>query len=164
MACHLAKQLGGIPVFEADRLIAEQDGRPIPDIFAESGEAYFRQLETNWLRALAGDRSGVVSCGGGMAVAADNRALMKAKGQVVCLTAEPAAILERTAGSDRPLLRGRRSERAVLAMLQEREAAYREAADLVIRTDEKKPEEVAREIKDSLTTAVPASRSPGKKL
>ena len=48
----LARRLGRCFV-ETDAMITAHDGRSIPEIFAERGEPYFRQLEAEALEALA---------------------------------------------------------------------------------------------------------------
>ena len=42
----------GIPVVDLDRYIEERAGMSIPDIFAQSGEKAFRDLETTALKEL----------------------------------------------------------------------------------------------------------------
>ena len=42
----------GIPVIDLDQYIERKAGRSIKDIFAEDGEAYFRDLETSALKEL----------------------------------------------------------------------------------------------------------------
>ncbi len=53
-----------IEAIEMDQLIAKREGKSIPDIFAQHGEAYFRGLETKLLDELSEKRGVVVSCGG----------------------------------------------------------------------------------------------------
>ena len=49
-------------VIEMDEEIAEKEGKSITDIFAQNGEAYFRELETSFLRELEMKKIQVVSC------------------------------------------------------------------------------------------------------
>ena len=53
------------PFVDMDAAIERQDGRPVPQIFAEDGEAFFRDLETQVATALAGQTGLVVATGGG---------------------------------------------------------------------------------------------------
>ena len=39
-----------MPVEDTDKMIERQEGRSISEIFADEGEAYFRELETEVLR------------------------------------------------------------------------------------------------------------------
>lgn len=90
---------------DMDAEIEAQAGKPIPRIFAEDGEAAFRQLESELCEALSQREGLVIATGGGALVAPDNRARMRENGLVVCLNAEPERILCRVSDDDeRPLL------------------------------------------------------------
>ncbi len=70
---------------DMDTLIEQREGRPIPRIFAESGEPYFRQLEAAVCKELA-TRSGlVIATGGGALVSEPNLRVMEQSGLVICL-------------------------------------------------------------------------------
>ena len=69
-------------VIEMDEKIAEREGKSISEIFAQNGEAYFRELETSFLRELDMKRNQVVSCGGGVILREENIHLMKKSGKV----------------------------------------------------------------------------------
>ena len=60
----LARRLGRCFV-ETDAMITAREGRSIPEIFADRGEAYFRTLEAEVLEALADKEGHVVATGGG---------------------------------------------------------------------------------------------------
>lgn len=51
-------------------MIVKQEHKSIPDIFAEEGEEYFRQRETEILTRLRDLEPGIISCGGGMVMLA----------------------------------------------------------------------------------------------
>ncbi|MCB9451999.1 MAG: shikimate kinase [Anaerolineaceae bacterium] len=127
---------------DTDAELVRRDGRAIPDIFAQDGEAAFRAMERRLCRFLAAHRGYVIATGGGMLVDDGNRRVMLASGLVICLNATPEAIEQRvgdTAG-ERPLLRDDWQ-----ALLATRQAAY--AAILhQINTTSKTPEEVAEEV------------------
>jgi shikimate kinase len=53
---------------DMDALIEQREGRPIPQIFAEAGEPYFRQLEAGLCRELAEQAAQVIATGGGALV------------------------------------------------------------------------------------------------
>ena len=53
---HVLSKLSGTKEFDTDQMIVKQEHKSIPDIFAEEGEEYFRQRETEILtRSGAGD-------------------------------------------------------------------------------------------------------------
>ena len=82
-------QLYGKNIVEVDDRIIAKEGRSINQIFAESGENYFRDLETEMLKELADEDNIIVSCGGGMVLREENRRLMKENGVIIWLDATP---------------------------------------------------------------------------
>src|SRR3977135_2350880 len=106
----LARRLGRSFV-ETDDMIVAREGKPIPEIFREHGEARFRELEAEALQALrlkSGDvianRGGVVGRAGGFAA--------------------PHARAGRTGG--RPMLAGR-APAELEELYRTRQAYYRRA-------------------------------------
>ncbi|MBR5510343.1 MAG: shikimate kinase [Lachnospiraceae bacterium] len=119
-----------------ERIVLEQ-GRTIPDIFAEYGEPYFRDLETDLLRRMQEDTTdSVISVGGGMPVREENRALLRELGCVIYLSASKQTILERVRNDgSRPMLNGDDLEARVEQLMKARESLYRQAAHVDVRTD-----------------------------
>ncbi len=132
----LAKEKGMQFVDTDERIVSEQ-GRKIPDIFAEDGEAYFRDLETELLKRMQEDTChAVISVGGGMPVRKQNRELLRSLGCVIYLSASKQTILERVKNDgSRPMLNGGDLEERVEQLMKEREALYRQAAHIDVRTD-----------------------------
>lgn len=122
---------------DTDDRIAEEQGKTIPDIFAEYGESYFRDLETDLLRRMQNDTEGaVVSVGGGMPVREENRELLRRLGCVIYLSAAKQTILGRVqSDGSRPMLNGDDLEKRVDTLMKAREHLYKQAAHLDIRTD-----------------------------
>ena len=136
---------------DTDAMIVQREGRTIPEIFEQSGEAYFRQAETEMLDVLAEQEPCIVSCGGGMAMREENVAKMQEIGRVVFLTATPETIYERVKDSThRPLLNGNMNVPYIEKLLETREPKYRAAADIIVATDERNPSEVADRIIQAL--------------
>lgn len=132
---------------DTDAMIVEQEGRSIATIFEESGEPYFRKVETGTLDVLAQMRPCIVSCGGGMAMREENVAKMKESGIVIFLTATPETIYYHVKDStDRPLLNGNMNIPYIQQLMEAREPKYSAAADLHIVTDGYTPAEVADQI------------------
>ena len=70
---------------DADALIPELAGKSIQQVFAEDGEAVFRDWETQALAAL-GKKSGmVIATGGGCVVRPENEAILRQNGRIFCL-------------------------------------------------------------------------------
>ncbi len=95
------------PFLDMDAEIEARASKSIPRIFAEDGEAAFRQLEVALCQELSKRRGLIIATGGGALVDPNNRARMMKTGTVVCLTCDVGEILRRLDGgddSDRPLL------------------------------------------------------------
>jgi shikimate kinase len=129
----LAKEKGWNFV-DLDELIELKEQRKIVDIFANSGEPYFRKVEKNILKQVATQNKFVVACGGGIVLDKDNIKLMKKNGTVICLCATCAEILKRTSGSThRPILNVKKPKERIELLLKMR-APYYMQADKIIDT------------------------------
>jgi shikimate kinase len=96
----------GFRFVDLDEEISKRLGTPIPDIFADRGEAAFRAVESDELARVSGLEDVVVATGGGAFCDPANRALMHRKGGIsVFLDLPWAKLLERLAGdnSGRPM-------------------------------------------------------------
>ena len=119
----------------------------ISEIFAQKEEGYFRDLETEAVRALPFGADTVVSVGGGLVLKAENVRLLKEQGKIVYLKAAKETLQRRLEGdTTRPLLAGEALSARLDELLSARSAIYEEAADAVIFVDEKTPAEIADEI------------------
>ena len=118
----LAAKLG-CPFTDMDAWIEETAGMTIPEIFAGKGEAYFRDLETQAVRTLAG-HTGVIACGGGAMLREENARIAQGAGAVVLLDLPFSICYERIAGSDRPIVQ-RSSREELLALYNTRLPVYR---------------------------------------
>jgi len=120
----LAKQLG-LAFLDMDLVIEERAGKSITRIFAEDGEPRFRSLERALVQELACQTGRVIACGGGVVLNADNVRDFAASGLVVCLTATPEVIFERTAKErHRPLLEEQNRLQRIADLLARRRALY----------------------------------------
>lgn len=139
----LARRLG-YQFQDLDALIVEQAGKSINQIFAEEGEAAFRDRETALLSTLAGQHGIVLSTGGGVVIREGNRSLLHAAGLVVNLVAAVDELGRRLASADdRPLLQGDEAiEKRIERIMAEREPFYADA-DIRIDTTGKTLEDVA---------------------
>jgi shikimate kinase/3-dehydroquinate synthase len=115
------------PFVDMDVEIETQAEKSIPQIFAEDGEAAFRQMERALCNKLSARQGLVIATGGGALVDAANRERMMASGTVVCLTCEIDEIVARLNGgrdSDRPLLRVSDPRAEIERLLGVRHRAY----------------------------------------
>jgi shikimate kinase len=134
----------GLEFVDLDRAIVKNAGREIPQIFAEHGEARFRDLEQEALReALDGKTPCVVACGGGVVVRPENRAMLRSV-TTIFLREDTGVLYSRTRGSGRPLRAASREE--FESRYTERLPFYREVADLEVEVDGRPPALVAEEV------------------
>jgi shikimate kinase len=137
-------------LIDTDQLIADASQQSIPEIFSLHGEPYFRDLEANALRALAGRTELVICTGGGIIVRPENRTLLKQLGFVVWLDAPEDTVYDRISRKrDRPLLQTENPRATISRLLRDRRPLYRDAANLVINTGQLDLEKTARGIIDS---------------
>lgn len=142
-----------VPLLDTDRMIIEQEGMSINDIFEKYGQEYFRDAETALLRTLQRrERLYVLSTGGGLPLREENRPLLRKLGAVVYLQTGIDTLQIRLArDTSRPLLRGEGSLRErIEAILKEREPKYLDAADICIVNDGKTLDQAAQEIIDAV--------------
>ena len=133
---------------DTDEWIEKEQGRKISDIFAEDGEAVFRDMETDLLKRLQGrEEKFVLSIGGGMPVREQNRALLRNLGIVIYLKTSKEEIIRRVSGNkNRPLLQGGDLEEKVTNLMNARAQIYVETAHMEVITDRKNPSEVVENI------------------
>ena len=148
-------ELLGWPFVEMDGVIEDRAGKPIPRIFEENGEDYFRDVESKILVEVAGRGGRVVSTGGGVPVREQNRTTMRSSGLIVRLAASAEVIHQRLGSSApqrgrslRPLLGDDAPIETLQNMMDEREEAY-SSASVPIDTEEKSHDEVAEAIADA---------------
>ena len=115
-------------------------------IFAEQGEAAFRDLELQAVDAALGQEPAVITPGGGWAAQPGALEVAKVHALVIYLRTRADTAAERAGpAGTRPLLVGEDPVGRMRTLLNEREAAYLTAHETV-DTDRKTPERVAGEI------------------
>jgi len=96
---HWGKLLGeklGVPFFDLDEKITEQEGRPIHEIFKTEGEEYFRMLEKDVLHLLSeSHESFVMACGGGTPCFFNTIDYLKRQGTVVWINCSTDCLYQR---------------------------------------------------------------------
>jgi shikimate kinase len=141
----VAKRLGR-PFLDLDAEIEREEGTPIREIFAGKGEPYFRRRERDLVARAAALQGAVVATGGGAVADPENLKVLKETGTVICLTARPEVIFERTQRANvRPLLQGEDPLVKIQELLEARAEAYARA-DATIDTTDKSVDEVVEEV------------------
>ena len=121
---------------DVDAYIVENEGKAISDIFKDSGEAYFRTLETNALQTISSKQGQIISCGGGAVLKDENVDILKKNGVIVFLTATPETIFDRVKDhTHRPILNNDMSLRNVKELMEQREPRYQSVANVKVNVD-----------------------------
>ena len=143
----LATQLGWKAI-STDAQIAEKAQRSIPDIVASDGWEHFRNLETEVCLAFKDQDRLVIDTGGGLILRPENVEALKPNSLIFWLTATVSTITRRIADdTQRPALTaGKTFVEEIQEVLNERTPKYQAAADHVIATDDRSPEEIASQI------------------
>ncbi|MGB3615211.1 MAG: shikimate kinase [Elainellaceae cyanobacterium] len=131
---HLA-QLLRYRFFDTDHVAELATGQSVAQLFAESGEASFRELETNVLSRICAYQRSVIATGGGTVLSPKNWSYLH-YGAVVWLNAPIDVLYERVSrDSSRPLLQRPNPKQVLTDILAERQPLY-DQADLRIDTSE----------------------------
>ena len=134
----LAVRLGRVLV-STDVEIVKRAKRTIPEIVAQEGWEYFRDLESSICRELSSRDQLVIDTGGGAILRTENIEVLKKNGAVFWLTASVETIAKRIGGDNqRPSLTGAQSfVDEIQDVLRERTPKYQGAADHMITTDDR---------------------------
>ncbi len=133
---------------DVDARIEQVVGKSIAEIFADDGEAWFRELEASATLELI-EQDGVVATGGGAVTSEQIRAAL-APHQVVWLQASIQQATRRIGMNRvRPLLLGNVRSRLV-SLMRERAPLYRSVCKVAVDTDGKSPQAVADEVQQAL--------------
>lgn len=127
----LAKELG-IMFYDLDWYIETRMHKTVKQIFDESGEDGFRQIEHNMLHEVAEFENIVLSCGGGAPCFFDNMDYMNQLGETIYLKASPETLYAhlKMGKGVRPLLLNKTPEEVqvfIREQLQKRETFYEKA-------------------------------------
>lgn len=143
----VGRQLAGLtgwPYLDNDGLVEQAAGRTARQLLAEGGETALRLAEAEALEAaLTTPPPCICGVAAGTITSPSARAALAQGGIVVWLTADAATLAQRAVGAiHRPWLEDD-AEGWLRETAAERNALYREVADVVVDTAERTPDEVA---------------------
>ncbi len=119
----LAEKLGK-QLVDTDEMIVNTENKPIPEIFAESGEDYFRWCENLAVNIAGREKSQIIATGGGVIVRPENYNALKQNGIIVFINRD--ADLLPTNGRPLSQMHG------VKALYEKRMPIYRRFADIEV--------------------------------
>ncbi len=155
----LVADAADVALRDTDTDIEVSEGRTITEIFVDEGEPYFRALERAAVLAALAEHDGVLALGGGSVMDDDVRAALEGH-RVVFLKVGMADAAKRVGlGQGRPMLLGNVRSR-MKALLDERLPRYLDVADVVVDTDGRTPQEVARDVLEALSVDAAGEPSP----
>ena len=137
-------------LIDTDEYIISWKLKSIPDIFKEYGEEGFREIEHEAIVKLSSKDGVVISLGGGAVTSKPNVDAIKAGGKVVLLDSSFDVCYERICGdSNRPIVM-QKSKDELLELYSSRMLIYKEASDIIIKTNGKSPQQIVDEIIKSI--------------
>lgn len=141
----LGKRLG-LRFVDADKEIEAAAGKTINEIFADHGEAYFRDGERRVIARLLGEGPVVLATGGGAYMNAETRAEIAERGVSIWLKADLDVLMERVSRRDtRPLLKAGDPREIMRQLMDARYPVYA-GADITIESRNVPHEIIVEEI------------------
>ena len=146
----LSKLLPDFKYIDIDEEIEKSSGRKISEIFLKFGEAHFRVLENEKIKNILKNNKQIISAGGGLFEREENRKLLLENATVVYLETSSEEIFSRIKNEfHRPLLKKNFSVERINEIMSKRDVNYKKA-DIIIKTDKKNPERIAKEIIEAI--------------
>ena len=142
-----------LPFVDADEEIERAAGKPITEIFADHGEAYFREGERKVIARLLASGPQVLATGGGALMSAETRENIRRDGISVWVKAELPILVRRVSKrSTRPLFQGRDAEVVMRELMAERHPVFA-TADIVVDSRDVQHETIVAEIIEALANS-----------
>lgn len=133
---------------DIDNQIEKIENKSISQIFADEGEEFFRQLETNMLNELINNDKLVISTGGGIIINEKNREFLKNNFFNIFLNVSIDEALERLQQNEnRPLLLGNIKDKWQ-KLYDERLLLYYQTADYIVNADKNNVDFIYEDIKE----------------
>ncbi len=150
-----------LPFVDADEEIETAAGKTITEIFADHGEAHFRDGERKVIARLLKNGPQVLATGGGAFMHPETRQNIKRTGISIWLKAELPVLMRRVMRRDnRPLLKTADPEARMRELMTERYPIYAEA-DLIANSRDVPHDVIVDEILDALLRGPLAGETGG---
>ena len=130
----------GVPLSDTDEIIEKEVGKKIYQIFNESGERYFRQIEEKVVAKTLEESAHIISMGGGSILSSKTRNLIKVKSCSIWIQCDVHIIAKRILNpGNRPLLKNRNILDTLIEKNEDRIKFYSQA-DIHIKNESPKLE------------------------
>ena len=127
----------GFKFLDTDSFIEKKTGKTINQIFSESGEDFFRELEEIYITKILKKKNYVFSLGGGVMNNLNLRKIIKRNSCNIYLEVDINILSKRLDSSrNRPLINNTNIKKKLKELLEKREKFYKQA-DLTIKNDKK---------------------------
>jgi shikimate kinase len=134
-----------LPVHDTDQLVEQEEGKKVSAIFAEKGEPYFRNRESEILYKTM-DIEGIITTGGGIILREENRELIQNKGTSIFLKCDIEIVMKRIQDdTSRPLFFNKSIDE-VKALYDYRLPLYENSAQFIVDTTDLTIVETVNEI------------------
>lgn len=151
----------GYRFLDTDDVITQSTGKSINQIFAEEGEAAFRQLESDVLGQICAYTQLTIATGGGIVLRRENWSYLH-HGLVVWLDVPVELLYNRLAeDTTRPLLQDSDPKGKLRSLLEERTPLYSQADLKITVREEETPEEIAHRVIEAIPTVLKIPSYPG---
>jgi shikimate kinase len=154
----LAEKMG-LTFVDADTEIEKAAGKSIPDIFAEHGEAHFRDGERRVIARLLDNGKQVLATGGGAFMNEETRKAIKTQALSVWLKADLDVLLKRVGKrGGRPLLENRDPAEVLQNLITLRYPVYAEA-DITVESLDVQHGQMVSEVLRALAEYIPQKQA-----
>jgi len=128
----LSKKMG-VPLSDTDKIIEKEVGKTINEIFNDSGEKYFRQVEEKVVGRVLDKTAHIISTGGGSILSPKTRNAIKSKSFSIWVQCDVDIISNRIHDQEkRPLLKNKNIVDILIKKNKERIKFYRQADSHIV--------------------------------
>ena len=123
----------GVPLSDTDKIIEKEVGKTVYEIFNDSGEKYFRQVEEEVVGRVLDKAAHIISTGGGSILSSKTRKAIKSKSFSVWVQCDVNIISSRILEQEeRPLLKNKNILGTLIEKNKERIEFYRQADSRIV--------------------------------
>jgi shikimate kinase len=150
-----------LPFVDADEEIEQAAGKSIKEIFADHGEAYFRDGERRVIARLLASGPQVLATGGGAMMLEETRENIRRAGVTIWVKADLPVLVRRVSKrSNRPLFEDRDPETVMKELMEVRYPVFA-TADIAVESRDVPHDVIVEEIIETLAASPHLAAPPG---